>query len=89
MKWMIVAITADREHCYYYHGKDKNGVPIFYGYLNYKNTKVYPRIFSSFTQADDVIKTIESHLENSMYKSLHYEIWTDDNVEFRVNTINK
>lgn len=84
MKWYIVAISNDREHCYYYHGKDKKGVPIFYGYLNYKNTKVYPRIFSSSAQADDVIKSIESHLENSMYKSLHYEVWRADLVKLLI-----
>ena len=34
-KYMIVLATADREHVYFYHGKDKKGMPIFYGFLNY------------------------------------------------------
>ena len=45
MGYMIVAVTKDREHLYIYHGKDKKGKPIFYGFMNDKNTKVYPRVF--------------------------------------------
>lgn len=82
MGYMIVAVTEDREHLYIYHGKDKNGVPIFYGFLNEKNTKVYPRVFTNDTQAIEVAEGINDYLKTTMFKSLKTEVWTDENVKF-------
>ena len=85
-KYMIVATTADKSHAYFYHGKDKKGVPILYGFLNYHNTKVYPRIFTSAKQADDVSNYIREYLKTTTYKSLIVELWTEEKVN---NTIEK
>lgn len=81
MKYMIVAVTEDREHLYIYHGKDKKGEPIFYGFMNEKNTKVYPRVFNNDTQATEVADGINEYLKTTIYKSLKVEVWTDDKVE--------
>ena len=86
MGYMIVAVTEDREHLYIYHGKNKNGVPIFYGFLNDKNTKVYPRIFSGNSQANEVSDGIQKQLKNTMFNSLNIEVWTDENVKFYLET---
>ena len=84
MGYMIVAVTKDREHLYIYHGKDKNGVPIFYGFLNEKNTKVYPRVFTNDTQAIEVAEGVNEYLylKTTIYKSLNAEVWTNENVNF-------
>lgn len=82
MGYMIVATTENDEHTYYYHGKDKKGVPIFYGFLYNKNTKVYPRVFSNDTQALEFADTIKKHIENSMFKSLKVEVRSVENVNY-------
>ena len=81
MGYMIVAVTKDREHLYIYHGKDKNGEPIFYGFMNNKNTKVYPRVFGNFSQAVGVADNIATSLNNTIYKSLNAEVWDDEDVK--------
>jgi hypothetical protein len=81
MGFMIVAVTNDKEHLYIYHGKDKQGVPILYGFMNSKNTKVYPRVFGNFSQAIDMADNIATYLNGTIYKSLKAEVWTDDEVE--------
>ena len=81
MGYMIVAVTKDREHLYIYHGKDKNGEPIFYGFMNYKNTKVYPRVFGNFLQASDAADNITISLNDTIYKSLNAEVWDDEDVK--------
>lgn len=86
MGYMIVAVTKDREHLYIYHGKDKNGVPILYGFLNEKNTKVYPRVFTNDTQAIEVAEGIQKYLKSTIYTSLNVEVWTDENVKFYLET---
>lgn len=86
MGYMIVAVTKDNEHLYIYHGKDKNGVPIFYGFLNEKNTKVYPRVFTNDSQAIDVAEGIKEYIKTTIYTSLNVEVWTDENVKFYVET---
>ena len=87
MGYMIVATSENDEHTYYYHGKDKKGVPIFYGFLNNKNTKVYPRVFSSDAQAIEVAEGIKGYIENSMFKSLKVQVWSEENVNYRVSLI--
>ena len=86
MGYMIVAVTKDREHLYIYHGKDKQGVPIFYGFLYEKNTKVYPRVFTNDTQAIEVAEGVNDYLKTTMFKSLSAEVWTDENVKFYLET---
>jgi len=81
MGYMVVAVTKDREHLYIYHGKDKKGEPIFYGFMNDKNTKVYPRVFGNFSQAIDMADNIATYLNGTIYKSLKAEVWTDNEVE--------
>ena len=81
MGYMIVAVTKDREHLYIYHGKDKKGKPIFYGFMNDKNTKVYPRVFGNFSQAFDMANNIAKSLNDTIFKSLKAEVWTDEEVE--------
>lgn len=81
MGYMIVAVTKDREHLYIYHGKDKKGMPIFYGFMYDKNTKVYPRMFGNFSQAIDMADNIATYLNGTIYKSLKAEVWTDNEVE--------
>ena len=78
---MIVAVTKDREHLCIYHGKDKRGTPIFYGFMNDKNTKVYPRVFGNFSQAIDMTDNIAKSLNGTIFKSLKPEVWTDEEVE--------
>lgn len=80
MGYMVVAVTNDREHLYIYHGKDKQGVPILYGFMNEKNTKVYPRVFGNYPQAVDVANTIQKYLSDSRYKSLSAEVWEEEHV---------
>ena len=80
MRYMVVAVTNDREHLYIYHGKDKQGVPILYGFMNEKNTKVYPRVFGNYPQAVDVANTIQKYLSDSRYKSLSAEVWEEEHV---------
>lgn len=82
MGYMIVAVTKDREHLYIYHGKDKNGEPIFYGFMNDKNTKVYPRVFGNLSQAILVADNIATSLNNTIYKSLNTEVWDDVDVNY-------
>ena len=86
MGFMIVAVTEDREHLYIYHGKDKQGVPILYGFMNTKNTKVYPRVFGNYSQAVDVADTIQVHLSNSMFKSLGAKVWDEEAVKCYLET---
>ena len=81
MGYMIVAVTKDREHLYIYHGKDKKGEPIFYGFRNDKNTKVYPRVIGNFSQAVDMANNIATCLNDTIFKSLKAEVWTDEEVE--------
>ena len=81
MGYMIVAVTKDREHLYIYHGKDKNGEPIFYGFMNDKNTKVYPRVFGNLSQAILVADNIATSLNDTIFKSLKAEVWTNEEVE--------
>ena len=81
MRYMIVAVTKDREHLYIYHGKDKKGKPIFYGFMNDKNTKVYPRVFGNFSQAIDMANNVATCLNGTIFKSLKAEVWTDEEVE--------
>lgn len=80
MGYMVIAVTQDREHLYIYHGKDKQGVPILYGFMNEKNTKVYPRVFGNYPQAVDVANTIQKYLSDSRYKSLSAEVWEEEHV---------
>ncbi len=82
MGYMIVAVTKDREHLYIYHGKDKNGEPIFYGFMNDKNTKVYPRVFGNLSQAILVADNIATSLNDTIYKSLNTEVWDDVDVNY-------
>ncbi len=82
MGYMIVAVTKDREHLYIYHGKDKNGEPIFYGFMNNKNTKVYPRVFGNLSQAILVADNIATSLNDTIYKSLNTEVWDDVDVNY-------
>lgn len=82
MGYMIVAVTKDREHLYIYHGKDKNGEPIFYGFMNNKNTKVYPRVFGNLSQAILVADNIAASLNDTIYKSLNTEVWDDVDVNY-------
>ena len=82
MGYMIVAVTKDREHLYIYHGKDKKGTPIFYGFMNDKNTKVYPRVFGNLSQAILVADNIATSLNNTIYKSLNTEVWDDVDVNY-------
>lgn len=82
MGYMIVAVTKDREHLYIYHGKDKKGEPIFYGFMNDKNTKVYPRVFGNLSQAILVADNIATSLNNTIYKSLNTEVWDDVDVNY-------
>ena len=82
MGYMMVAVTKDREHLYIYHGKDKNGEPIFYGFMNDKNTKVYPRVFGNLSQAILVADNIATSLNNTIYKSLNTEVWDDVDVNY-------
>ena len=82
MGYMIVAVTKDREHLYIYHGKDKKGKPIFYGFMNDKNTKVYPRVFGNFSQAILVADNIATSLNDTIYKSLNTEVWDDVDVNY-------
>ena len=82
MGYMIVAVTKDREHLYIYRGKDKNGEPIFYGFMNDKNTKVYPRVFGNLSQAILVADNIATSLNNTIYKSLNTEVWDDVDVNY-------
>ena len=86
MGYMIVAVTEDREHLYIYHGKDKQGVPILYGFMNEKNTKVYPRVFGNYSQAVGVADGIANYLSKSMFKSLSAEVWEEENVKFYLET---
>ena len=81
MGYMIVAVTKDREHLCIYHGKDKKGTPIFYGFMNDKNTKVYPRVFGNFSQAVDMANNIATCLNGTIFKSLKAEVWTNEEVE--------
>ena len=78
---MIVSVTKYREHLYIYHGKDKKGEPIFYGFMNDKNTKVYPRVFGNFSQAIDMTDNIAKSLNDTIFKSLKAEVWTNEEVE--------
>ena len=82
MGYMIVAVTKDREHLYIYHGKDKKGKPIFYGFMNDKNTKVYPRVFGNLSQAILVADNIATSLNDTIYKSLNTEVWDDVDVNY-------
>ena len=86
-KYMIVLATADKKHLYIYHGKDKKGMPIFYGFLNYHNTKVYPRTFTSTKQADEVCNSIRDYLKATMYKSLNVELWTEEEVNNKIEEL--
>ena len=82
MGYMIVAVTKDRKHLCIYHGKDKKGTPIFYGFMNDKNTKVYPRVFGNLSQAILVADNIATSLNNTIYKSLNTEVWDDVDVNY-------
>lgn len=86
MGYMIVAVTKDNEHLYIYHGKDKQGVPILYGFLNTKNTKVYPRVFGNYSQAVDVADGIANYLSNSMFSALKSEVWEEEDVKNYLET---
>ena len=79
---MFVAVTIYRVHLYVYHGKDKNGELIFYGFMIDKNTKVYPRVFGNLSQAILVADNIATSLNNTIYKSLNTEVWDDVDVNY-------
>ena len=65
----------------YYHGKDKNGMPIFYAFKNWNasNKKVYPREFNNMKQADETLASIAD------YYSRHETFYKD--IKFSVRTI--
>lgn len=80
MGYMVVAVTNDREHLYIYHGKEKNGVPILYGFMNEKNTKIYPRVFGNYSQAVEMADKVADYLSGTIFASLKAEVWTDEDV---------
>lgn len=80
MGYMVVAVTNDREHLYIYHGKEKDGVPILYGFMNEKNTKIYPRVFGNYSQAVEMADKVAAYLSGTIFTSLKAEVWTDEDV---------
>lgn len=86
MGFMVVAVTNDGENLYIYHGKDKKGEPIFYGFENNKNTKVYPRLYKDFSQAVDIANNIAIRLCKSNFKNLETGVWSEDSVKFYLET---
>ena len=49
--------------------------------MNDKNTKVYPRVFGNFSQAIDMANNVATCLNDTIFKSLKAEVWTDEEVE--------